>query len=877
MAPSAKLPQRVLGLCALLFAACCWLCPTVSIAGVAGAGAHTEIQAEHTSVAPVLDGLLNDPVWSKAARSDKFTQEFPLDNAAPSMTTSVQVAYDDKNLYFGIQAHDSNPTEIEAPVARRDSLVAADYVELLLDTRHDHDNGYLFRVNAGGVLADGEIHDDSRINYDWDAVWTGKAQVHGEGWSVEIAIPLSVLRFSASEEPRFGLNVRRGIFRLGEIIQWIHVPRTDSGTLSRAGHIVGLSKIKPRRAMELRPFAVARLESELGGGGSAFYGDAHSLGDMSFGVDGKLGLTDGLTLDATINPDFGQVEADPVVLNLSTFETFFPEKRPFFLEGSGLFKTDIQLMHTRRIGQRRARFRDGDTIILADGSSQEVTRSTAFVPIYAAARVSGSVSERMSVNALSAITGPESVEVADGFERREIEVAPARSYNAVRGKYSLKGSSYLGFLGTAMTRLGSSLDPEANHDGFSESVDGRWVRSDGMYRAYFQVAGAQRGGGDTYEEGDRACAGVTTCRPLTRADGSIQAPGDRGAAGEFGGAKAGGKLRLYARYRFISPEFDADDMGFENNWDFHQAVTSMSLQHEKRFLWFRRGTLAFNTHTEYGFDQIRRRLNLNTTLALHANNFWTSNLLLEYKPSGSWTSRETSDAALFELSDEARASLDIASDSRSNLSGGFGAEWLTSPSTELSEAAGYAYASFRPKPQIEMSMLAELGQRLGDLRALDCFADEGSCWIGSVNRDYTLALQDIHSFNITSRVNMAISTDLSLEGYMQIFAAGGSFHDYQAINDQEGSRPRLSRAETESIPFDGDSDRDGYSDDHFSFTTVNANMVLRWEMFPGTTLIAVYTRSQRHDRKKDILALQGLRKSAGEEILLLKLTLFAGL
>lgn len=853
------------------------LASRLASAGVAGAGVTTEIRAHQAKVPVTVDGKLDDAVWKQAELRDDFKQQFPIDNGTPSMRTTVQVAFDAKNLYIGVQAFDPSPEEIQAPLARRDSLVPADFIEVVLDTRHDHDNGYYFRINAGGVLADGEIHDDNRINFDWDAVWIGKTQLGGQGWTAELAIPLSILRFSNSQTPRFGFNLRRNIFRIGETDQWVHIPRTASGTLSRAGHIVGLEKLVPRRVLELRPFAVARIESELEAGGSAFYGDAQSLGDLSFGFDAKVGLTDGLTLDATINPDFGQVEADAVVLNLSTFENFFPERRPFFVEGAGLFKTDIRLIHSRRIGQRTTRFGSGSELTLSDGSSQTVTKTPLFVPIYAAARVSGTLSQRMNINALSAVTGPELVSINDGFERREVEVGPARSYNAVRGKYSLKGSSYLGFVGTAMARLGESLDPLANHNGFSESVDGRWVRSDGRYRAYFQLASAQRGGGDTYEEGDRNCATPESCRPITRPDGSIQAPGDIGTAGEFGGAKAGGALRLYGRYRFISPEFDANDMGFENNWDFHQFVTSTSWQHEDPFLWFRRGVVSFNTHTEFGFDQIRRRLNVNTNIALYTNSFWTGTLLLEYKPTGSWTTRETSDAALFELSDEARASVDIVTDSRRNFSGGFGIEGLTSPSTELSVATAYAYTSLRPKPRFEMTLLANLEQRLGDLRVLNCVGDDGSCWIGSTSRDYTLALQDTHSLNMTARLNFAIATNLSLEGYMQIFAASGSLRNYRAIYDQGGSRPRLGRGETVPLSDEEASGIDSIHDDLFSFATVNANVVLRWEMFPGTTLIAVYTRAQRHSRDAETLALRGLRKSPGEEIVLLKLTLFAGL
>ncbi|MCP4447305.1 MAG: carbohydrate binding family 9 domain-containing protein [Myxococcales bacterium] len=227
-------------------------------AGIEGEGRHKFLKAQRVKEAPIIDGRLTEAIWSEVAPDDRFTQHFPLNGAVPSMRTTIRVAFDDENLYFGIEAEDPDPAKISARLARRDSRVDSDFVEFFLDTRHNHDTGYWFRVNAAGVLADGELHDDSRINYDWDAVWTGKAAITDSGWNAEIAIPLSALRFPSSPAPQFGLNIRRGIRRLGEIDQWIYAPRTSSGTLSRAGHITGLGGLVPKRAIELRPFSVVR-------------------------------------------------------------------------------------------------------------------------------------------------------------------------------------------------------------------------------------------------------------------------------------------------------------------------------------------------------------------------------------------------------------------------------------------------------------------------------------------------------------------------------------------------------------------------------------------------------------------------------------------
>ncbi len=835
-------------------------------AGIEGEGQEKSLTAKRATSAPTIDGRLSEGIWNELSPDDRFRQNVPIDGAAPSMRTTVRVAFDDDFLYVGVEAHDPEPHKVSARLARRDSLIDADYIELFLDTRHNHDTGYWFRINAAGVIADGEVHDDTRINVDWDAVWFGKAAITSFGWSAEIAIPLSILRFESSDNPEFGFNVTRGIRRLGETVQWVYVPRASSGELSRAGHIQGLRGIKPKRIIELRPFAVAQIESSLAKGGTALLGAGSNIFGASAGLDAKVGITEGLTLDATVNPDFGQVEADPVVLNLTSFEAFFPEKRPFFLGGAGLFTTDIGLINSRRVGQRTTRFEPGSTFILDDGSEVDVVAAPLAAPTYGALRLSGRIGADLSLNTLSAVTGPEVVTIRDGTGLRDIEVAPSRNYSVARAKYALGGSSYLGMAATGVTRFGESSDPQSNHDSYAESIDGRWVRSDGMIRAYFQLATAHRHGGDTYEEGDDNCANRTDCRELTRLDGTIIGPGDVGSAAEFGAAKAGGALRLYNRYRWVSPRFDVDALGFENDWDYHDLLSSNSYQYEKEFLWFQRGQLGLSAQTQFAFDGTRKYLSLRAEASALTKSFWRGDAVVEYKPAGSFTSRESLDGAYFEQSDELRGGLDFESDSRGDIRGGTGANYLISPTSELREVTGYAFASVRPTPPLELALQTDLAFKRGQLRVVSCTAEAGSCWRRSQIRDYELALQDSQSLNITARVNWALSPRLSFEGYMQIFAAGGDFRDYRRIDGLSGPRPLLRRSATVPTNSTGDGS--------FSFATLNTNLVTRWEMTPGTTLIAVYTRAQRHRRERNRLAVSGLRAGAADEVFLLKFTYY---
>lgn len=836
-------------------------------AGVAGEGRTKNIAATQAQASPRVDGKLNDAVWKTAPLDDSFTQSRPVDGESPTYRTTVQVAYDDDNLYFGIQAYDDQPDNISARLSRRDSLVASDFIEIFLDTRHDHDNGYWFRINAAGVLADAQIHDNSRLNLEWNAVWRGATHIDDKGWSAEVAIPLSVLRFSSGRNPRFGFNLKRTIRKSGEVIQWAYAPRNAQGVLSRSGHITHLQSIRPKRVLQLQPFGVLKLSSGLESGGSALMGDGNNTFGYDLGLDAKLGLTDGLTLDVTVNPDFGQVEADPVQLNLSTFELFLSERRPFFLEGAGLFGTDIGIIHSRRIGQRSTGFRTGGSLLLPGGQESPILSAPQAVPIYSAARISGTLGSRFFLNALTALTAPEKVIIAVGERTREVEVAPSRLYAVARGKLGLGGSSYLGFVATSVNRLGTSIAPTANHDSQSESIDGRWVREDGMYRAYFQVAASQRGGGDLYENGDRNCNDQSRCRPLVRRDGTLIAP--RGSAGEFGAAKAGGTFRLYSRYRFISPNFNVDGLGFENDWDTHQFVVDSSYNREKSFASFQRARASFNAVGEYLFDGTRKQLRYNAETYLQTAGFWDLNLFLQYRPTGSLSARETGDGARYEQSDLVGGYFDVLSDTRSDYKVGFGAEHFTSPNTELSLSSAYLNFGLRPTSPLEITMQGKASERSNDMRVINCQSDQGECWRRSLLRNYSLALQDSQSFDLSARVSWALSTRLTFDGYMQLFAAGSALSGHRELRGITGSTPKLFRDSAILQPSPEDSEP-------FSFATLNANLVLRWEFSPGSTLIAVYTRAGQHQRNQNRLAFAGLRAATTEEIFLMKLTLFTG-
>src|SRR5262245_16873198 len=296
------------------------------------------------TAAPHIDGHLDDTVWSALPASDAFTQSFPHDGDKPSEPTRVQVAYDDENVYVAIDC--TQTTKRLARLTRRDRDVADDRVSIDIDTAHDRRSAFHFQVSAAGVLVDGLRYEDTELNTDWDEIWEGEVATTQTGWSAELRIPLRILRLHA-DVPTWGFQVRRWLGATGELDTWAYAPRDTGGEVSRYGDLGPFEGLAPRQSVALVPFGLTRavrtdpaVPSQFGDGVSA-----------AAGLDATWRPRANIVVSASVLPDFGQVEADQVVLNLTTTEVEYPEKRPFFLQGMDLFQTPIQLLYTRRIGR----------------------------------------------------------------------------------------------------------------------------------------------------------------------------------------------------------------------------------------------------------------------------------------------------------------------------------------------------------------------------------------------------------------------------------------------------------------------------------------------------------------------------------------------
>ena len=310
----------------------------------------------------VVDGVLNESVYQNPAVTT-FTQKDPDEGKPVSEKSEVWVSYDDDNIYFSGRFSDSSPDSIDAALMRRDNVVESDWFWIYLDTYNDDRTAYFFAVNAGGSIADGTLFNDGWDDSSWDGIWENKTTIDENGWAVEIRIPFTQLRFKESEKMVWGVNFNRDIKRRHEMSFYVMVPKNESGFVSKFADLEGLDGIKPRQRFELLPYFVQKAQYLVHDENDPFY--KSNQYKTSLGADLKFSLGSNLNVDATFNPDFGQVEVDPAILNLSAFETFYEEKRPFFIEGSNIFMfgyggannnwgfnfSNPELFYSRRIGR----------------------------------------------------------------------------------------------------------------------------------------------------------------------------------------------------------------------------------------------------------------------------------------------------------------------------------------------------------------------------------------------------------------------------------------------------------------------------------------------------------------------------------------------
>lgn len=831
---------------------------------------------------PTIDGDLSDAVWAAAPATTAFTQKFPVERAAPTERTTLRVLYDDDAIYVALDM-EQKTAPIVRRMARRDREVESDSVTIDIDSRALGKTAFEFTVSAAGVLRDGirsndVMADGGRYSSGWDENWDARTTVRPDGWSAEIRIPLRILRFSASGVQSWGFQARRYTSMRQETDEWSLVPRDVASEVSLYGRLEDL-RVRPRADLELRPFVLGRLVRR---DKTDVTLDAGLSPTASAGLDLRWHLTPDLTLDGTVNPDFTQVEGDELYLNLSSFESFFPEKRPFFVEGAEIFESPaplyfarpFQLLYTRRIGRRPP----APALRPTPGFDDRLVKLPEPATILGATKLVGRLGKSWSVGVMSALTAENTVEVQEpGGVRRDQLADPTSSYQAVRVKHDFEGGrAHVGFLGTAVARAertgryptylpeggtgrrqicssGEELAPASRctHDAYVGSFDGLWRSTDGEIVASAQaIASVMKHG-----------------PPRTLRDGTIIGDGDAGYGAQLTAAREGGSgLAWNAQYQHASRKLDFNDLGFMERQNQHFYYGNFEYRTFKPI----GPTLETKTWVElagrYNLDGVKVGRRWLTDTFIRYKNFWSSYLELNYEEP-KLDDREIGTGQPFERPGRLGIVLQGGTDRRRNVfvESTFVGQVLPDGSNVEARIRGLV----RVHPQVEIELAPSGSSTRGETR----FAAHGA-----LPNELVFGNLRASSFATTARINFAITPRLALQTFGQVFLASGHYDDFRSFassgpTPSSDERVRLSSLVGGAPPV---------RSPDFLDVSLNINAVLRWEYSLGSVLYVVLNRSQAPASSLSLdgpatLSFVPLGRAPAVDTLLLKWQLFVNL
>ena len=796
---------------------------------------------------PAIDGRLDDEAWTQGTWSGDYTQQLPVEGAPPSQPTELKVLFDDKHVYFAIRVHD-DPAKVHRYPGRRDDFqgYAVDMVGICFDSYNDKRTGFEFDLTAGGgkidlILGNGESEWDTT----WDAVWDGEVAHDDSGWTAEFKVPLNQLRYGPQDEQVWGMHAWRWIARNHEEDQWQLIPRQNTGRMYQLGELRGIRGLPRSRHVELLPHAVGKTSSgpSVPGGGTD--------GSGSLGLDAKLGLTTNFTLDATVNPDFGQVEADPSVVNLTAYETFYEEKRPFFLEGRKLFNFEIedddQLFYSRRVGQAptyEPPSLPGETLRMPESTT-----------ILGAAKITGKTNGGLSVAVLQSFTQKEAAEVTSALGSREPVVEPFGSYTVGRLQKDWdKGNTILGGMVTSTHRFTDDANlARLPTQAWSGGLDFTRFFGDRAWQLQARAI-LSRVAGDQ----DTILALQRSPVHYFQRAGASHLGVDRGATSLGGhggsvllGTSGKGRLRLTDHFHWYSPGLDLNDVGYLRQADLkvNQAFLGWTEPSPKGP--FRAYSFEVSRQDEWDFGGLRTRASSAVEGSGTFRNKWslggelvfeqvTDTRALRGGPALRWHDFFT--AALSANSDGAR---------RASLSAGAQYAWSVDDDSHSTELEGQL--------NLRLSNRLALAGRVSYQQKTDNLQYVATADAQSGELRYVLGRIDQDTWDFTFRVNLALSPNLTLQYYGSPFIGTGRYTQFKRATDTlaQDYADRFHLYAPDEIGLGADVGEGGryfvdeaaggrysFANPDFSFRQFRSNLVARWEWKPGSSLYVVWSQGR---------------------------------
>jgi len=809
--------MRALTCCVLLA-----LCPLASAANWPDRPTLTAVRA----TTPVtIDGDLSDPAWQTAPEFTDFTQHDPSDGEPATMRTSVRILYDDHAIYFGAMMED--PEKPTVLLARRDSFLQYDFLSINLDPQHDRLSGNAFTVTPSNMQVDTILYNDIGEDVSWDGVWESTCKIVPNGWVAEVRIPYSQLRFPDREKHVWGLNITRRTVRNNEWVRIVNTKKGETGFVSHFADIAGIEGIHRGRPLEIVPYAVGRSDVLTRFDRSNPFHDSldHRIDG---GLDLKYALTSSLTLTGTLNPDFGQVEVDPAVVNLSQFETFYPEKRPFFTEGLNIFAFGDSparshfnffrapdVFYSRRIGRSPQAGIDADFV----AAPAETT-------ILGAAKLTGRLANGWSIGVLDALTDAERARFVSGAASGRQQVEPMTNYFVSRATKEI-GNSRIGLLLTSVNRrLPEELSAlresavTAGVDGYSSLLNQKWIFE-------WEAAG-------TRVEGSTEAIALTqsaSARYYQRPDaGHIEFDPDRTSLSGFSGramiSKQTGEWRPNVQVQAYSPGFETNDAGFMQRTDVISAHALVQYVNERLTKRFRQRQVWFGTWHNRNFDGDMLDRGFFVDAFATTQSYWNYRANLFVQPS-SFDDRLTRGGPVVRTLRGWDSLLSVESDNRKRVYFSIDTSLSGNEDEFYARSAGVSL-NFRPVSNLLVSVSPSYSRSHDYKQFVTSHPDPTAT--ETFGRRYVFAELEQRSFEVGTRVDWTLNAKLSFQLYMQPFIAAGDYHDYHSL-----TRARTADYEPYAATF---------PDPDFNFRSVRGSAVVRWEFRPGSALYIAWNENR---------------------------------
>jgi hypothetical protein len=874
------MPRVLIGLGVILSAASATPAAAQAVASGAGPSPKEAHVWRVVGTAPQVDGRLDEPAWRSAEWFSDFVQKEPAEGAEPLQRTEVAFLYDDQALYVAARMAGVTPWDVPSPVGRRDQGGNAEHFIVILDPFLDRRTGYAFAITSGGVRADWYHPGDSegQRDFGFDPVWQAGITRDSVGWTAEMRIPFSQLRFRHGGSQRWGLNINRWMPARNEDVYWVMIPKNETGFISRFGTLTGIEGVRPSRRLELMPYAAseARYTSAVDPRDPFEDGSRYRA---SAGLDLKMGLGPNLTLDAAVNPDFGQVEADPAEVNLSAFETFFPERRPFFTEGAALLRGNGPgYFYSRRIGAPPLGEATGDFLDQPQNST-----------ILGASKATGRLGSGLSVGALAAVTDDEWTRTYDSTSgtRGRTRVAPLTGYGVARVQQEFgPATSTVGFMLAGVERDvadGSRLAAAYSRRAWSGGAD--WLLR-------FQGGKYELGGfaGFSHVAGDSArilALQTASQRYYQRPDQHYLTldPSRRSLSGYTGGlwfAKNAGRHWLYnAQVGAESPGFELNDAGRLSASDDIDLFANLVYRETRPGALFHRWSARLNASANYDYGGERQGTFLSLGFSQTWKGYQGSGITAFYRPrflSDNLTRGGPLMGAPAGWGGEIEFESGEAGNTRGDAAGRV--EWDEFGGWSVGLEAGL---STRPTPRLQLALIPEWGSRVNPRQYLMESAGGGAATYGT---RYLFGWIDQTTISTRLRLSYALGPDLTLEGYLESFAASGR---YTRLGELRAARSRsLRRYGSDGTTISRQADR-GYlvtdnagadtvrvENPDFNVLSFRGNLVLRWEWRRGSTLFLVWQQNREAAGGLGTRARPGdlwdALKAGGQQFLALKIS-----